>query len=83
MRVANKLTPELKSKMAEIMPEHTGRAVRPEGTRRGFQSSTMKCSGACRRGYHEVLGGLSKRVVGKPKMFLHLGKGPDAGHISS
>ena len=25
MRVANKLTPEPKSKMAEIMPEHTGR----------------------------------------------------------
>ena len=24
MRVANKLTPEPKSKMAEIMPEHTG-----------------------------------------------------------
>ena len=25
MRVANKLTPEPKSKMAKIMPEHTGR----------------------------------------------------------
>ena len=25
MRVANKLTPEPKSKMAEIMPKHTGR----------------------------------------------------------
>ena len=26
MRVANKLTPEIKSKMAEIMPEHPGRS---------------------------------------------------------
>ena len=26
MRVANKVTPEPKSKMTEIMPEHTGRA---------------------------------------------------------
>ena len=25
-----------------------------EGTRRGFQSSTMKCSGACRCGTHEI-----------------------------
>ena len=30
-----------------------------------------------------LLGGLSKRVAGKPKMFLQPGKGPDAGHISS
>ena len=26
----------------------------PEGTRRGFQSSTMKCSGACRCGTHGI-----------------------------
>ena len=30
MRVADKLTPEPKSKMAEIMPEHTGREQRAE-----------------------------------------------------
>ena len=29
-------------------------SARPEGTRRGFQSSTMKCSGACRCGTHGV-----------------------------
>ena len=29
MRVANKLTPKPKSKMAEIMPEHTGREQPP------------------------------------------------------
>ena len=28
--------------------------ARPEETRRGFQSSTMKCSGACRCGTHEI-----------------------------
>ena len=30
MRVANKLTPDPKSKMAEITPEHTGREQRAE-----------------------------------------------------
>ena len=30
MKVANKLTPEPKNKMAETMPEHTGREQKPE-----------------------------------------------------
>ena len=29
-------------------------STRPEGTRRGFQSSTMKCLGACRYGTHGI-----------------------------
>ena len=29
-------------------------SARPERTRRGFQSSTMKCSGACRCGTHRI-----------------------------
>ena len=29
-------------------------STRPEGTRRGFKSSTMKCSGACRCGTHGI-----------------------------
>ena len=29
-------------------------STRPEGTRRGFQSSTIKCSGACRCGTHGI-----------------------------
>ena len=29
-------------------------SARPEGTRRSFQSSTMKCSGACRCGTHGI-----------------------------
>ena len=29
-------------------------SARPERTRRGFQSSTMKCSGACRCGTHGI-----------------------------
>ena len=29
-------------------------STRPKGTRRGFQSSTMKCSGACRCGTHGI-----------------------------
>ena len=29
-------------------------SARPEGTRRGFQSSTMKCSGACWCGTHGI-----------------------------
>ena len=29
-------------------------SARPEWARRGFQSSTMKCSGACRRGTHRI-----------------------------
>ena len=29
-------------------------STRPEGTRRGFQSSTMKCSGACRCGNNGI-----------------------------
>ena len=29
-------------------------SARPEGTRQGFQSSTMKCSGACRCGTHGI-----------------------------
>ena len=38
--------------------KHSGNAcscsARPEGTRQGFQSSTMKCSGACRCGTHGI-----------------------------
>ena len=29
-------------------------SARPEGTRRSFQSSTIKCSGACRYGTHGI-----------------------------
>ena len=29
-------------------------SARPEGTRRGFQSSTMKCLGVCRYGTHGI-----------------------------
>ena len=109
MRVANKLTPEPKSKMTETKPEHKleqfqdkalqllvpnskrlegytqkiprsatwfrsrkhsddacSCSTRLEGTRQGFQNSTMKCSGLV-----------------DPRIFLQPEIGPDADHTLS